>query len=78
MIFLLYSRARALNIALKLKKHTPLMTNLIAAFVVAAIQAVFFHRTMDLDIVASIMAGVFGTATLGLLIAGAVYAGQIF
>ncbi len=46
--------------------------------IVALALAVFLHRTMDLDIAASIIAAAIGTATLGLIIAGAIYAGQLF
>ena len=48
------------------------------ACIIVLILAVFFHRTMDLDIAASIAAAVVGSAVLSLVITGAIYAGRLF
>jgi hypothetical protein len=54
------------------------MTILLVALVLTVIVALFCYRTLDFDVAGSIIAGVLGAGALALVIAGAIYAGQLF
>ena len=61
-----------------MQEYSDLMIIAALACIIVLVLAVFLHRTMDLDIAASIVAAVVTTAVLSLIIAGAVYAGRLF
>jgi len=49
-----------------------------AGALVVGLLILFFYRTVDMDIAGSIVAALFSTGLLGALIAGAIYAGELF
>ena len=55
-----------------------MIISLIAGLLVFIGAGLFFRRIMDLDIGASMVAGLISVGVLALLVTGAIYAGELF
>ena len=52
--------------------------SLIAGFLVFVLAGLFFRRTMDLEVGASIIAALISVGVLALLVTASIYAGEFF